>query len=317
MKKIDIITLAAVGVLFTAVTVTNLFQPNRPTYSALEQRTLAAAPSFSVKALTSGEYFSDWSKFFSDTFLERDRLVDLAKEIDTLMGVTYDLGGKGQFAVLQGNTQKTDGPSADDEALLEDAFAQLEQSKTTEPVTEAIETEPVETENAETAETNEPVVLIPKLSLSHERLQLTVGSGALVSAKVGPEGITHPPLTWSVSDESILSLAQGDEYSINVKGLAAGECTLTCHLGEDISVDMTVTVMAITNTGSQMSGETADFLTNGMFIYGDGVYIPAYYGEPAAKYFAQTAAYYQSLFGENTQVSVVMAPVSPSQRLLK
>lgn len=308
MKKIDIITLAAVGVLFAAATMTNLLQPNRPTYSALEQRTLAAAPAFSVKALTSGTYFSDWAMFFSDTFVQRDRLVDLAKEIDTLMGVPYDLGGKGQFAVLQGNTQKTDGPSEDDEARLEDAFAQLEQTKTTEPVTE--ETESPETENAETSEVDGPVILIPKLKLSHKRLQLTVGSGAVVRAEVRPSDMEHPPLTWTTSDESILSLSEGDELSINVKGVSAGECTLTCHLGEDISMGLTVTVMAVTNTGTQTEDDTVEFLTNGMFIYGDGVYIPAYYGEPAAKYFAQTTAYYQSLFGEDIQVSVVMAPVS-------
>ncbi|MBQ3591872.1 MAG: Ig-like domain-containing protein [Clostridia bacterium] len=162
MKKIDKITAIVLAVLFAAVAGANLFQPNRPTESALEQRTLAKIPSFSLTALTDGSYFSGLSSFFSDTFLGRDKLVDAAKEMDTLMGIPYDMGGEEQFALLQTGNQTQTGPDASDEEALAEAFDKLMNRTETETTadpdvpetepaeTEADETEPPETEPAET-----------------------------------------------------------------------------------------------------------------------------------------------------------------------
>ena len=143
MKRIDKITLVLVAVLFGLVTGANLFQPNRPTESELEQRVLAKVPAFSLTALADGSYFSGWSSFFSDTFLGRDALVDLSKEMDTLMGIPYDMGGEENFALLQTGTQTQTGPDDADAEALANAFDQL-MNQTTE--TEPTETEPVETE---------------------------------------------------------------------------------------------------------------------------------------------------------------------------
>ncbi len=347
MKKIDKITLAVVGTLFAAVTIANLVQPNRPTESVLEQRTLAEVPDFSWAALADGSYFSGWSSFISDTFVGRDTLVDLSKEMDTLMGIPYDMGSDEQFALLQSGGQTSTGPDAEDEQLLENAFAQLQVPTETEPDAEieADETEPVETDPPETetepveteteptetetepieteapAETEstetetepvetEPVQKVNALTLSRETLRLTIGSGSVVYATVDTSDGKGASVSWSISDKKIATIAANPGGGIDVKGVAEGECTLICKAGDQVRAECKVVVSTITSVNQNTDNATADFLTNGLFIYGDGVYTPAYFAESSAKYYAQTMAYYQSLFGKDVQVSVVMTPVS-------
>ena len=343
MKKIDKITVIVLAVLFAAVTGANLFQPNRPTESALEQRTLAKIPSFSLTALTDGSYFSGLSSFFSDTFLGRDKLVDAAKEMDTLMGIPYDMGGEEQFALLQTGNQTQTGPDASDEEALAEAFDKLMNRTETETTadpdvpetepaeTEADETEPVETEPAETepAET-EPAETEPKetkpaetepeetkpaqtvnaITLSRETVRLTIGSGSVVYATVDTSDGKGASVSWSISDKNIAAIAKNPGGGIDVKGVAEGECTLYCRSGDQAKAECKIIVSKVTSVTQNVDNATADFLTNGMFIYGDGVYTPAYYSESSAKYYAQTMAYYKSLFGKDVRVNVIMTPVS-------
>ena len=340
MKKIDKITLSVLGGLFALVTIANIVQPNRPAESALEQRTLTKIPAFSLSALADGSYFAGWSAFVSDTFLGRDTLVDLSKEMDTLMGIPYDMGGEEQFALLQTGVQTRTGPDAADEELLADAFAQLNRPAETEepetieteaaetdpaetepPETDPAETEPPETDPAETelpetepAETEpeetEPSQIVNTLSLSRETLRLTIGSGSVVYATVQTSDGQGTSVSWSISDKKIATIAANPGGGIDVKGVAEGECILTCRAGDQIRAECRVIVSAITSVNQNTDNATADFLTNGMFIYGDGVYTPAYYAESSAKYYAQTMAYYKSLFGKDVRVNVVMTPVS-------
>jgi len=343
MKLIDKITLTILAGLFALVTLANILQPNRPTESVLEQRTLAKAPAFSLAALKDGSYFSGWSAFLSDTFIGRDTLVDLAKEMDTLMGIPYDMGGDEQFVLLQTGGQNQTGPDASDEDLLANAFAELNkntETAETEPVetepaeteeTEPAETEPAETEPAETepAETEPPETkptetepketepqetkpqqVVNSLTLSRETLRLTIGSGSVVYASVQTSDGKGTSVSWSISDKKIATIAANPGGGIDVKGVAEGECTLICRAGDQIKAECRVIVSTITNVNRNTDNATADFLTNGMFIYGDGVYTPAYYAEGSAKYYAQTMAYYKSLFGKDVRVNVVMTPVS-------
>ncbi|MBR4959733.1 MAG: hypothetical protein IKY52_02425 [Clostridia bacterium] len=337
MKLIDKITISILAGLFAVVTLCNILQPNRPTESALEQRTLAKIPAFSLSALADGSYFSGWSAFFSDTFLGRDTLVDLSKEIDTLMGIPYDMGGEENFVLIQTGSQNQNEPDAADEELLADAFAELNRTEETEPAetmpaetepaesepvetdppeTEPVETKPAETKPAETkpAETEpretEPVQTILSLTLSREKLRLTVGSGSVVYASAETSDGKGASVSWSISDKKIASIAKNPGGGIDVKGLAEGECILTCRAGNQIKAECKVIVSSVTSVNQSTDNATADFITGGMFIYGEGAYTQAYYAESSAKYFAQTAAYYQSLFGKDVQVSVVMAPVS-------
>jgi len=354
MKTVDKITLAVLALLFAGITAANAIQPNRPTESQVEQRPLAKMPEFSLSALMDGSYFAGWSSFVSDTFLGRDTLVDLSKEIDTLMGIPYDLGGEDQFAILQAGGQSQNTPDAEDEEKLADAFDRLNQERETQPAdttepegpetagpetetdAESMETKPEdstepesvpETESESAAETEpdsetesaadtetepetEPVQVVTGIVLSREKLRLTIGSGSVVYASVYTSDGQGAKVSWSISDKSIATIAANPGGGINVKGVAEGQCTLICRAGDQVRAECVVTVAPVTNVNQNTDDATADFITGGMFIYGDAVYTQAYYSSSSAKYYAQTAAYYQSLFGQEVQVSVVMAPVS-------
>lgn len=334
MKHIDKITLITLAVVFAGVTAANLFQPNRPTESLLEQRALAKVPTFSLSSLADGSYFSGWSSFFSDTFLGRDTLVDLSKEMDTLMGVTYEGAGEEQFVLLNAGGDRQE-VKEDDAAALADALERLQKEKETETtvetdapetnspetteIPETEETEPEtnapETETTETTETpetteTEMVHTVSSLSLSKETLRLTVGSGSVLYATVTTSDGQGASVSWSTSDKNIATISKNPKGGIDVKAVAEGECILTCKAGDDISATCKVVVSHVTNVNQSTDNATADFLTNGMFIYGDGVYTPAYYSESSASYYAQCLSYYQSLFGSDVQVSSVISPVS-------
>ena len=345
MKKVDLVCLIVAGSLFGGVTLCNLFQPHRPTESAMEQRTLQKMPSFSLKALADGSYFSDLALFVSDTFVGRESLTGVSKKLDSLMGVTYTVDGGDSFAMLSSQSGNAD-KSAQEEGgkSLEDAFARLESTEVeteTETTPESRETETeteVETETAETTptesethapETEQPdaesekaddtesdttvpeeVTVVEQITLSRTTLQLTIGSGSVVYATVKTNNGQGASVRWSVSDGSIASIAKNPGGGIDIKGLKEGTCTVTCRTDNDVVGECKVTVSAVTGVGANNDDATADFLTDGMFLYGDAVYTPAYFSEKYAGYYLQTAAYYKSLFGEDTTVSVVVAPVS-------
>ena len=343
MKKVDLVCLIVAGSLFGGVTLCNLIQPHRPTESAMEQRTLQKMPSFSLKTLADGSYFSDLALFVSDTFVGRETLTGVSKKLDSLMGVTYTVDGGDSFAMLSsqsGNADKT--AEEDGGKSLEDAFARLESTEVeTETTPESRETETeteVETETAETTptesethapETEQPdaesekaddaesdttvpeeATVVEQITLSRTTLQLTIGSGSVVYATVKTNNGQGASVRWSVSDGSVASIAKNPGGGIDVKGLKEGTCTVTCRTDNDVVGECKVTVSAVTGVGANNDDATADFLTDGMFLYGDAVYTPAYFSEKYAGYYLQTAAYYKSLFGEDTTVSVVVAPVS-------
>ncbi|MBQ4354021.1 MAG: hypothetical protein IJC71_03915 [Clostridia bacterium] len=179
------------------------------------------------------------------------------------------------------------------------------------PVTE----ESAETDVPETSEQpDEPVQpeqnAVTSLKLSREKLKLTVGSGAVVYATVDTTLEETVNVRWSVSDKNIASIAMNPQGGIDVKGIMPGTCTLTCSYQDQFKETCEITVTEIITTGNTGANVQADFLTGGMFIYGDAVYTQGFYSESTSKSYAQTALYYKQLFGENVNVSVVIAPVS-------
>lgn len=60
--------------------------PLRPSYSETEKRMLAEFPEFTAEAFVSGDYFSDISTWFSDTFPFREALTKFNTEIKNLYG---------------------------------------------------------------------------------------------------------------------------------------------------------------------------------------------------------------------------------------
>lgn len=64
--------------------------PARPNISEKEKRSLAEFPSFHAKEFLNGDYFSDISLWYSDTFPLRDDFIEANKEIQKLYGFDTD-----------------------------------------------------------------------------------------------------------------------------------------------------------------------------------------------------------------------------------
>lgn len=174
------------------------------------------------------------------------------------------------------------------------------------PYETAYETAAPETEPKET----EPQYYVNSLTISKTTLSLTVGSGTVLYAHLDTNNPAPGGVKWSVSDPAVVSLSMNADGGLNVKGEAAGTCVIRCRYGDSFEASCQVTVTAVTSVTPVQNETTADFLTNGMFIYGDAVHTPAWYNASAAEYYMRTAAYYKSLFGSKVRMNVVVAPVS-------
>ncbi len=155
--------------------------------------------------------------------------------------------------------------------------------------------------------TEDPNVIVEKIRMSRSNVSLTIGSGASVYAAVICDG-RNLAVTWSVSDPSVISIAPGT-VGVNIKAMASGTAKLRCSFNDEIYAECLVTVATITPSPYPDNGE-ADFLPEGLFIYGDGVYTQAAYNPNVYANYSKTAAYFQQLFGSKTRVSMVIAPVS-------
>lgn len=280
-RRTDVRCLIIVGAVFFIAVFINMFQFNRPTESEVEKRKLAEFPTFSISALMSGEYTEGINSFFADTFFGRDAIVSLAKKMDTLRGYDYTVGD-GSFVILDSGVGSQNKPgemgNVLDELLSSDG-----------------------TDTDDTA--SQPGDVITEgITLSKTQMSLTVGGGAVLSATVSDNG----SVTWTVDNEKTVELS-ADGSSVNLKALAEGTATVTCTSGS-YSAECKIKIDKISSGGVD-NGDTADFMTNGLFIYGDAVYTQSWYIEENVKDFARTAAYYKKLF-PNARVNVCIAPTS-------
>ncbi len=85
-RKTHLIKAASFFVMLYVGAIIAFSIPMRPDYSASEKRYLAQFPDFSSEALLSGDYFSDISTWFSDTFPFRDFLTQTGTKIKSLYG---------------------------------------------------------------------------------------------------------------------------------------------------------------------------------------------------------------------------------------
>ena len=67
-----------------------LLIPLRPDVSEVENRTLTKFPEFTLETFLNGEYFSDISTWYSDTFPLRDQLITANQKISALYGLKTD-----------------------------------------------------------------------------------------------------------------------------------------------------------------------------------------------------------------------------------
>lgn len=282
-RRADVRCLLIMGTVFFLAVFLNMFQFNRPTESEVEKRKLAAFPEFSFASLTSGEFTEGINSFFADTFFGRDTIVSLAKKMDTLRGYDFSVGD-GSFVLLEsgGGSQNKPGGMGD---KLDGLLSENTGESTTDSDPEDVSAEGI--------------------TLSKTQLTLTVGGGAAVNATVSDGG----DVKWSVDNENTVSLSV-DGNSVNLKALAEGNATVTCTSG-DFTAECKVKIDKIASGGVD-NGGTADFMTNGLFIYGDAVYTQSWYIEENVKDFARTAAYYKKLF-PNARVNVCIAPTSAIQ----
>lgn len=74
------------SVLILTIAVINLVLPKTETVSIAENRNLAIQPEFSLSNIFKGDYFKAYDAYFSDHFIGRDRLVTVAKKIQSYSG---------------------------------------------------------------------------------------------------------------------------------------------------------------------------------------------------------------------------------------
>lgn len=85
-NKARVLKIASFFLMLYTGTVLAFIIPLRPAYSETEKRKLAEFPEFTVEAFISGDYFSDISTWFSDTFPFREALTKANTEIKNLYG---------------------------------------------------------------------------------------------------------------------------------------------------------------------------------------------------------------------------------------
>lgn len=320
---IDKICLGATLAIFGAVTLANIIQPNRPVFSETEKRPLETMPKFSLEAVASGDYFSGVSLFVSDTFVARDSLVGVSKKIENLRGANYSLDGEGDFVILRptGGNKDDEGEGDLSDKLAEALDVLGKQDPKPDDSDDKQDPDDTAPTDGDVAGECETVLAdgsisekipgensdITGLSLTKTQLRLTVGSGAAVKAAVEPRG--GADVMWSVSDKTVAEIGMNQSGGINIKATGAGTCYVVCRSGA-YEARCEVNVSEISSVAQNPNGDNADFLPNGMMIYGDAVYTEGAYSEGNAKNYLGTALYYKNLFGEKTNVSVVIAPVS-------
>ena len=111
MKRIQLDTMVFLLIIFV-LGVTNIAIVNKPKISELENRALKQKPQFSVAALKSGSYFKDYSEYFTDTFILRDRLLKLSGDIRQILlsnssGARMVVSGKSEEIVSTVRENKT------------------------------------------------------------------------------------------------------------------------------------------------------------------------------------------------------------------
>ncbi len=78
--------ICVLGGVIVVLTVLGFCLPLRPTYSEMELRQLAEFPTPTVETVLNGDFFTDVSLWFSDTFPFREGFVSLANDLEDLYG---------------------------------------------------------------------------------------------------------------------------------------------------------------------------------------------------------------------------------------
>lgn len=95
MKRLRLDAIAFILIL-GGLGLANLLNTNKPTISVLENRMLKARPVLTVSSLLSGDYFRDFEDYYSDTFIRRDSIVKICRDVKDALS----LNGQGVTLVV-------------------------------------------------------------------------------------------------------------------------------------------------------------------------------------------------------------------------
>lgn len=84
MKKLRLDAILFI-VILSLLGIANFMNFDKPVVSVLENRALKKKPEFSFTGLFSGSFFKDYDEYYSDTFILRDNLVRVSKDLNDLM----------------------------------------------------------------------------------------------------------------------------------------------------------------------------------------------------------------------------------------
>jgi len=84
LKKLKIDTIFFI-ILITVLGLANVLNTNKPTVSNLENRALKTRPQLSLSNIVRGSFQRDFEEYYSDTFILRDNLVKMSRDVNELM----------------------------------------------------------------------------------------------------------------------------------------------------------------------------------------------------------------------------------------
>ncbi len=296
-KPIDKIMIAVVMILIAVIGLANAFQGERPTVSEQENRELATMPEFSISALLDGSYFTDFDTFFSDTFIGRENLVMLSKELDAYK--SFSMVYEREFGVIVGPVVPPTSSEPFDETLP--TLPPITSKPSTVP---SIPTEPSDSTGPSGSESTQPTVI--PITLSMLSLKFSAGSTKTLQAWLG-EGYTG--LSWKVQDDTIAQITKNENDIVTIKGLAEGTTTITATATHQETGETASLSCALEITKPTVAVGDADFLPSGMFIYKGAAYTQSYYSKKASTNLATIYERFAVLFPES-RVSVVVAPLA-------
>ena len=85
--KVVLCQMASFAFTILILALVGLIIPLRPSYSESEKRELAKFPKLSIKSLTSGDFFDEFSTWYSDTYPGRETLVGINSKIKSIYGI--------------------------------------------------------------------------------------------------------------------------------------------------------------------------------------------------------------------------------------
>ena len=343
-NPIDKITIALVAAAICLLAVLNLCQTDRPTVSETENRNLATMPEFTWSAMMDGSYFAGVSAFFSDTFLGRDWMVSISKQMDRLKSLSIIHERDGISVIIDPNatmppvttetlpTLPPWTPPVDPTTTLPTVPTTIPTVPgttgttipgtttptipgttgttipgTTSPNIPGTTTKPVTPTTKPVTPTTKPTTPVIPLMLDHTSLTMDAGAAATLTATVG-KGFSG--LSWKSSNTNVAVVSVSGANSVNVSAVSKGTTVITATVkdanGQSYSLECTVTVK---ETAIERPDNVADFLPNGMIIYNGAAYSQSYFSNTVATSMAAIYERYALMF-PNSTVSVVQAPLA-------